>query len=160
MWNRFRNSNSSFWSNGSLFDDNVDILTGEKQESKEADLLKLAGYRRAIANFVNIVTGDSIPVKFNNNDQSYTDGKEVVISGKINEKDFDSTVGLALHEGSHIKLTDFQVLPNLYSYVPQEVKVAVKRRFPDAEDWAVSNYIESKLKNLGKMKIFKKLQEM
>ena len=148
MWNRFRNSNSSFWSNGSLFDDNVDILTGEKQESKEADLLKLAGYRRAIANFVNIVTGDSIPVKFNNNDQSYTDGKEVVISGKINEKDFDSTVGLALHEGSHIKLTDFQVLPNLYSYVPQEVKVAVKRRFPDAEDWAVSNYIEPKLKNL------------
>ena len=26
MWNRFQNSNSSFWSNGSLFDDNVDIL--------------------------------------------------------------------------------------------------------------------------------------
>tara|TARA_R110000765_G_scaffold417305_1_gene519708 strand:- start:57 stop:2207 length:2151 start_codon:yes stop_codon:yes gene_type:complete len=113
MWNKFQSSNSSFWSNGSLFDEDIDILTGEKYENKEAELLKLAGYRRAIGNFVNIVTGQSIPVQFNNNDQSYTDGKKVVISGKINEKDFDSAVGLALHEGSHVKLTDFDTLKKM-----------------------------------------------
>ena len=113
MWNKFQNNNSSFWSNGSLFDDDIDILTGEKQENKEAELLKLAGYRRAIGNFVNIVTGESIPDHFNSNDQSYTDGKQVVISGKISEKDFDSTVGLALHEGSHVKLTDFNTLKEM-----------------------------------------------
>lgn len=148
MWNKFNNSNSNWWSGGNLFDSEVDILTGEKVENKSAELLKLAGYRRAIANFVSIVTGDSIPVKFNSKDQSYTDGKTVVVSGKIKDKDFDSTVGLALHEGSHIKLTDFDVLPKLYSHVPQEVKQMIKNKFPDTEDWAVCNYIESKLKML------------
>jgi hypothetical protein len=41
---------------------------------------------------------------------SYTEGSVVIISSKLNEKEFDSTVGLALHEGSHCALTDFQAL--------------------------------------------------
>ena len=43
---------------------------------KGKDLVALAGYKRAISNFVNIVTEDNIPVVFNSNDQSYTDGKK------------------------------------------------------------------------------------
>ena len=49
----------------------------------------------AISNFVTIVTNDgSIPVKFQSSDNSYTDGKTVVIGSKIDEKNFDPVVGL------------------------------------------------------------------
>jgi len=106
------NTNSSWWLGDSFFDKDIDVLTGEVYKDKTADLIKLAGYRRAISNFVNIVTGQNIPVTFKGSD-SYTDGKEVVLSATLSDKDFDAAVGLALHEGSHIKLTDFKVLENL-----------------------------------------------
>ncbi len=106
------NTNSSWWLGDSFFDKDVDVLTGEEVKDKTADLIKLAGYRRAIANFVNIVTGENIPVSFKGSD-SYTDGKSVVLSASLKDKDFDAAVGLALHEGSHIKLTDFKVMQDL-----------------------------------------------
>jgi len=82
----------------------------DRSSSSIADLMDLAKYRRAIGNFVRIATGKDIKVNFSSGDQSYTDGNEVVISAKIDDKTFDSTVGLALHEGSHILLTDFKML--------------------------------------------------
>ncbi len=101
-------SNSSFWYN--FNDDNdVDILTG-KELKPGKDYVKMAATLRAISNFVRIVTGKNIPVKYNTKDESFTDGKVVVLSGNIKDKDFDPTVGLALHEGSHCLLTDFDVL--------------------------------------------------
>ena len=117
------NNYSSFWMdndwdsrNTSIFDDEV------KEDSKpKTDLVALAGYRRAISNFVTIVTGESdIKVTFNSNDQSYTDGKTVTIGAKMDDKLFDPSVGLALHEGSHIKLSDFNFLKNLEMNIPQE----------------------------------------
>ena len=66
---------------------------------------------RAISNFVSIVTGKTdIKVTFETSGDSYTDGKAVTISSKLDDKLFDSTVGLALHEGSHILLSDFTFL--------------------------------------------------
>ncbi len=50
---------------------------------------------------------------FNGSNDSYTDGKKVVISSNVKDKNFDSIVGLALHEGSHIKLSDFDFLKEL-----------------------------------------------
>ena len=77
---------------------------------------------RAISNFVNIVTNDQIAVKFSERGDSYTDGKSVVIGSNISEpKDFDVAVGLALHEGSHIKLSDFQFLKDIYNIVPTHI---------------------------------------
>ena len=73
---------------------------------------KLAATQRAIANFVNIVTGKQIPVIFKGQ-ESYTNGNRVVISTRLEGDKFDPTVGLALHEASHITLTDFKVLHNL-----------------------------------------------
>ena len=72
----------------------------------------MAAYQRAISNFVNIVTGEIIPVTFKNNNDgsSHTDGKTVVISSNLKDKDFDPAVGLALHEGAHVKLSDFKLL--------------------------------------------------
>ena len=104
------NNKTDFWYN----DNKYDALTGEaiKLDKSESAMHK-AALLRAVSNFVNIVTGESIPVKFNTRDASYTDGKQVVIAGNISDKNFDHTVGLALHEGSHCKLTDFNVLQNL-----------------------------------------------
>lgn len=92
---------SSFWL-GKDFVKNLDTA--------KLDYMQLAGYKRAISNFVRIVTGkQDIAVHYSSGKQSYTDGKTVVISSKIDDKEFDSTVGLALHEGSHIALTDFKL---------------------------------------------------
>ena len=101
---------TDFWYNNNKFD----ALTGEAIKlDKSENAMHKAALLRAVSNFVNIVTGESIPVKFNTRDASYTDGKQVVIAGNISDKNFDHTVGLALHEGSHCKLTDFNVLQNL-----------------------------------------------
>ena len=112
------NNYSSFWlgddwdNNGSLFDD--------EDVKPKTDLIALSSYRRAIANFVNIVTQKDIPVTFKSSGDSYTDGKKVVISSKLDDKLFDSSVGLALHEGSHIKLSNFDFLKGLGQSIPEE----------------------------------------
>ena len=109
------NNYSSFW-----LGDNWDRTTSffdDEDEKPGVDLIALASYRRAIGNFVNIVTGKSIPVTFTSQGDSFTDGKKVTISSKLDDKLFDSTVGLALHEGSHILLSDFDFVKQL------EVKV-------------------------------------
>ena len=80
----------------------------EKPKPKK-DHMGLAGHKRAIGNFVRIVSGKNIPVKFMTRGDSFTDGKTVTISSRITEKNFDETVGLALHEGSHIAYSDFEV---------------------------------------------------
>ena len=104
-------SNSSFWMDDEFLEDDDTFKKG-----KTVDYVKLAGYKRAIGNFVRIVTSkDDISVKYSSGNQSYTDGKSVVISSKLDEKEFDTTVGLALHEGSHIALTNFRALEGYFN---------------------------------------------
>ena len=55
-------SNSSFWYDFNE-DTNVDILTGEDIKPGK-DYIKMAATLRAISNFVRIVTGENIPVKY------------------------------------------------------------------------------------------------
>jgi len=100
---------SDFWFDNrktSLVDDVLSI-DDDKPVKKGKDLIGLAGHKRAISNFVRIVSGQNIPVKFMTRGDSYTDGKSVTIGSSINEKNFDHVVGLALHEGSHIAYSDF-----------------------------------------------------
>ena len=112
------NNYTNFWNdiqvnNGVVDDDFV---------KPKVDYIALAGYRRAIANFVNIVTNRSdIKVRYQQNGDSYTDGKTVTIGSKIDEKNFDHVVGLALHEGSHILLSDFNFLRQLRQNTPHEL---------------------------------------
>ena len=106
--------NSSFWWINNDDDTDVDEFLGLDTTTKKGkDLVALAGYKRAISNFVNIVTGMNIPVTFNNNDESFTDGKKVCIGANVDDKKFDVAVGLALHEGSHIKISDFNIIRHL-----------------------------------------------
>ena len=105
---------SSFWMDD-LGKGNDRFGLGSDFSGKNSDLIrsiKLNSYRKAIANFVKILTSKEIPVTFHDSD-SYTDGKSVTISTDIKDTNFDVSVGLALHEASHILLTDFQVLPDL-----------------------------------------------
>lgn len=103
---------SSYWLDDSLgvFDDATDTVVDRPKSSVER-IMKLASIRRAVANFVRILTSDDkIQVKFSSGKNSYTDGKTVVISADDDPKNFDSMVGLALHEGSHCLLSDFDFL--------------------------------------------------
>ena len=115
---------SSFWSDNDWSSRRTELIDNVEDApiKKGVDHIQLASYRRAISNFVNIVTGRSdIPVQFQSRDSSYTDGKKVMIGSKIDEKNFDPVVGLALHEGSHIKLSDFEFLKNLEYKITEEI---------------------------------------
>ena len=110
---------SSFWFDRKTSVDDIlgyDLDTGiildEKPKPKK-DHVVLAGHKRAIGNFVRIVSGENIPVKFVERGDSYTDGKSVTISSTINERNFDHVVGLALHEGSHIAYSDFEAFKDV-----------------------------------------------
>ena len=142
---------SSFWADNEWNTRRTDIIEDiDEPVKKGVDHIQLAQYRRAISNFVNIVTGRSdIPVQFQSRDSSYTDGKKVMIGSKIDEKNFDPVVGLALHEGSHIKLSDFEFLRNLENNIPQEIYIDAEKigysRF-DVRDHVKSllNYVEDR----------------
>ena len=110
-------SATSFWANDydldyGWDDGDVDVPTRTATENSTLHYLKLNAHRRAISNFVNILTNRNIPVKFTIKGDSYTDGKSVTISSDLKPDKFDSTVGLALHEASHIVLTDFETFVN------------------------------------------------
>lgn len=145
-------SYSSFWLDPSIFFDEDDSsIQVTSVERKASDLMKLMAYKRSIANFVNIVTGKSIPVTFNGRgDDSYTDGNSVVISAKLDDKEFDPVVGLALHEGSHIALTDFGILTQLQNeYLPTSVdKNYLMNKYGVDESHQLSHIVNNNLKSL------------
>ena len=153
--NLFNNNNSSFWMDQSS---RFDVLTGEELVVGK-DYHKIASTLRSISNFVNIVTGQNIRVEYNSKDQSYTDGTAVVISSNIKDNQYDATVGLALHEGSHIKLTDFALLPKLmniyngHDLIPNKIVKMVAEKYFVAKDVHTADdnakvYIVNKIKNL------------
>jgi len=105
-WSQY-DTPSTYWSGGTWKPAEVN-----KVEASTADMIKLNAHKRAISNFVNILTNKPIPVKFAQKGDSYTDGKSVVLSAEVKPEKFDVAVGLALHEASHIVLTDFELMPN------------------------------------------------
>lgn len=153
-----KNNSSSFWLDQSS---RFDVLTGEALVVGK-DYHKIASTLRSISNFVNIVTGQNIPVEYNAKDLSYTDGKKVVISSNIKDNQYDATVGLALHEGSHIKLTDFGLLPTLLDVtenglVPSDLIRYVIKKYDlhtDEQPYGTTdvrkaeNFINNRLKDL------------
>ncbi|MEK9769314.1 MAG: hypothetical protein VW683_10375 [Betaproteobacteria bacterium] len=94
-------NHSSFW---------VPRHRVDRGEDTDLDrIIRLSQLHRATANFVRILTGDSsIRVVYSGGQQSYTDGKTVVISADSNPDNLDVIVGLALHEGSHCLLTPLE----------------------------------------------------
>jgi len=139
--NLTKKSASSYWYDE--YDTSYDYLdkytdwattTDYTAYKKTNDLYKLSSVRRAISNFVQIVTQKNIPVTFATKSDSKTDGERVILSADVDDN-FDVSVGLALHEGSHIVLSDFKLLK-----VMSEVKDRIywdKRGIADANAKAV-----------------------
>lgn len=116
-----RRIHSDYWL-GSWINDSILTQTMNTKERTSYDIYKLASSKRAVANFVNIISNKYVPVKFNTRGESYTDGEQVVIGANVvNPKDFDVIVGLALHEASHIKLSNFKLLANLDQLIPDSI---------------------------------------
>ena len=143
------NNYSRFWIDSQDTNAIDELLGIEHDKQKGRDLVALSSYRRAISNFVNIVSGKSIPVEFNSNDQSYTDGKKVILGANLNDKNFDIAVGLALHEGSHILLSDFDLLNKLSANIPDALydkssKLGIGNLETLSRIKRILNYIEDK----------------
>lgn len=122
---------SSFWLDDEL---NEKLIDG-----KQINYTKLAATQRAIGNFVNIVTGKKIPVVFQSGNDSYTDGKQVVIGSKIEGANFDPAVGLALHEGSHIAFTDFKMFQDNATDIKNSKFASVVRMYGVDPDFTLTN---------------------
>jgi hypothetical protein len=138
FFNRFKGTDSKKSASSYWFDehdssyDYLDLysdMSGDELASykKSNDLYKLSATRRAVANFVQIVTQKNIPVTFATKSNSCTDGEKVILSADV-DNNFDVSVGLALHEGSHIVLSDFGLLTEMntaydsYRYAEDDVK--------------------------------------
>ena len=108
-------THASYWMEDDMWNEDNDLDTNLPDEQANlARITRLSAARRAVANFVNILTGrNDIPVQFSSGQNSYTDGQVVVIAADDNPEHFDSMVGLALHEGSHILLTDFDFMKEI-----------------------------------------------
>ncbi len=126
---------SKFWL-GNNFD-----LSKSLDKDNVMDLIQLAAYRRAVSNFVYILTGKSIPVRFAEKTTSSTDGKVIFIGGELAKGEFDPTVGLALHEGSHIVHSDFSILKNLWMKIPTYVYDAAKGKISKVKLWVYAKFI-------------------
>jgi hypothetical protein len=144
------NTYSDYWL------DDFDFEEVDDEKAINTNLIKLAMARRAISNFVHILTNKSIPVYFNDGGDNCTDGKVVYISSDIiNKEDFDPAVGLALHEGSHVLLTNFDIFKTVWQKVPRElythaqhlqitkedVHALVKNMLNYIEDRYIDNYV-------------------
>ena len=143
------NNFSSFWSDYRDTSSVDELLGIEEKKHTGRDLIALASYRRAISNFVNIVSGKSIPVEFNSKDNSYTNGEKVVLGANLNDKNFDVAVGLALHEGSHVLLSDFELLNNLHIQISDEIYtkasiLKIERETVNVHIKRILNYIEDR----------------
>ncbi len=101
---------ASFWldKGNDLFGRNLSTIGAGSSNLVKA--IKFRSYNRAVSNFVKILTNKEIPVRFHDGGSSFTDGKSITLTTKIDAKNFDVVVGLALHEASHILLTDFKAI--------------------------------------------------
>lgn len=148
-----KQSYSGFWMNDSNYYNNVNRFAGLGETTKSNDMvkvIKLASYRKAVANFVKIVTKKDIPVIFKGT-ESYTDFDKIVLTTDIKDDNFDVTVGLALHEGSHILYTDRKYLEGVYEHIgdtglfPTSISVMIGGSSIWTNRWkGLTNWIEDR----------------
>jgi hypothetical protein len=119
-----------------------DTFSPEKVDADETyGILKLSAYRRAISNFVYILTGKNIPVRFAEKTTSMTDGNVVYIGGELAKGEFDPTVGLALHEASHIVKSDFSLIKTLWGKIPSSLLLAAAGKIKTADIGDLVKYV-------------------
>ena len=118
MSKTLKSGHSSYWLDEDLWTGSGRRDTVASASNSIDKVIRLSAVRRAISNFVSILSGQNVPVYFEGED-SYTDGKFVVIAADDNPKNFDVSVGLALHEASHILLSNFDWLHAMAGYIDE-----------------------------------------
>jgi hypothetical protein len=96
-----------------------------------------------------------------------TDGKEVILSADVDDN-FDVSVGLALHEGSHILLSDFKLLEEMGRVFDSVYWTYNKARYENglAKDngtpivWTDEKVLETITQNISQFKYNKGFSEM
>lgn len=101
------------------------VAPSDKTLIFNVDMVRLASIRKAISNFVRILTRRNIPVYFNDESANVNfDGKLIYVSAQINNKqDFDVAVGQALHEGAHTLKTNFDIVKIAYANIPKQILI-------------------------------------
>ena len=115
-------------------------LDGRSSASSVVKAIKLRNYQKAIGNFVKILSQKDVPVLFKGT-ESYTDFNHVTIAGNINEKNFDVTAGLALHEASHLKHTQKEVLTQFIESYEGDDKQEIKNMLNWIEDRRIDTIV-------------------
>ena len=152
---------SDFWLEKEKYSDYIDSSSDNPDAAFSIDLIQLASVRRIISNYVDILTGTSVPVYFKAVGDSYNvGGKEIYITTAIKRrKDFDQAVGLALHEAAHTLLTDFDIAKKIPFNAPkgfwafgrknnirkQTLERFLKTMFNIVEDWYIDGWVLSRV---------------
>ena len=76
----------------------------------------LNSIKHSISDYVKIITQKNINVVYREDEHSFTDGETIFISGTLNDGNIDATVGLVMHESSHIVYTDFNKFAEIFGY--------------------------------------------
>ena len=114
-----------FWLDTEKYSDLFDFSEDGEEKSLvfNIDMVRLSSIRKAVSNFVRILTRKNIPVYFNDGGANVNfGGKTIYLSAKINNKlDFDVAVGQALHEGAHTLKTDFDIIKIAWANIPPKI---------------------------------------
>lgn len=111
---REKNEGVKYWLNRDSFE-NLKRSSGMSLEKT----LSLYTIKNTISNFVRITSKKSVNVKYFGND-SMTDGNTVYISANLD--DFDTVVGLALHESSHLEYSVCNIYKMIYDKLQEDHK--------------------------------------
>jgi hypothetical protein len=148
---------SDFW----LDNDTFSNYLPNSQSEFSIDMIQLSSVRRIISNYVDILTGQNIPVFFKAKGDSFNVmGKEIYITTDIRrKKDFDRAVGLALHEATHTVKTDFDAVITIPFKAPAYIwdfcrkhniqKITMERFLKIIcnliEDWYIDDWVMNRL---------------
>lgn len=138
------------WDLISESDDSQDLVNYNPKKYNTHKMVRLSSARRAISNYVSILTGKSYPVIFNDGNINCTDGNIIYISADITKKNnFDVAVGLSLHEGSHLKYSDIESFKTIWMHVPRKIyniteKLNINKDYVAGLCKDVYNYVEDR----------------
>lgn len=110
---KIRKQHSTFWMGA-----DIDDLSRMVENGSLDYIERLRKVQRGVGNLIKIVTGQEIPVVYSSGQQSYTDGKSVVLSANVDPSILDAMCGTALHEASHIVKSNeaLKFLPDMHTH--------------------------------------------
>ena len=106
-----KNAGIKFW----MDDWSYRRLYNSKPEDSLEQILSLYSIKKTISNFVQITSNTPVHVIYKGSQSSVDKYKSITISSDL--KDFDSVVGLSLHESSHLSFSILDLYETLYQYV-------------------------------------------